>query len=497
MQYILNSEDFIEQIGFGTTIKYEDKESIPYIGNVPDNYESLDEWFNASIENNSLNAWKIVDNNLVFDENKYNELLSKYEEENNLYSRPTRKEVDEKINKTSSVVLDEFSTNAVDTKLVVINDSGAYNIPKVELTGEVNEDITVIVSNKNILNNKAVTSTINGVTFFIAEDKTITLNGTATSDIEFTLDGSVNNTKMLFLIKENKDYVISGLNDDIILNLYSFDGTDKTLVYSGPNANLYLTESNIITEVTLNIASGKTFDDITIAPQIERSDVKSEYEMHLENKIIVSPSEQIVIEDELYSYNPTTIIMVDKDMAISVDYFKYKSLNTLSSGIEVLDERITASVSSVTTLINNEIDGVNSTIDNQYTDLVEKLDDYATNSEVITLKSQVEAIATDSQYAIEISKDLQENGVSKVKTSTGFTFDEDGLTIAKSDATTKTNINENGMVVYSTTGTDTKMLEANSTGVIAENLTSNKYFICGTHSRFENYEDGTGCFYLG
>ena len=48
---------------------------------------------------------------------------------------------------------------------------------------------------------------------------------------------------------------------------------------------------------------------------------------------------------------------------------------------------------------------------------------------------------------ISITKAL-ENGVSRVETTTGFTFDEKGLTVAKSDSEMETLISEDGMTVF-------------------------------------------------
>ena len=96
---------------------------------------------------------------------------------------------------------------------------------------------------------------------------------------------------------------------------------------------------------------------------------------------------------------------------------------------------------------------------------------------------------------VEIQKELS-NGVDKVETSTGFTFNDEGLTITKSDSEMKTTINEDGMIVYRN---DEAVLTANNIGVDAVNLRATTYLIIGTNSRFEDYNEGTrtGCFWIG
>lgn len=111
-----------------------------------------------------------------------------------------------------------------------------------------------------------------------------------------------------------------------------------------------------------------------------------------------------------------------------------------------------------------------------------------------TLTKKVEAAMTSDQVQLAISNEL-ENGVDKVTTSTGFTFNNEGLTISKSDNEMSTNIDEDGMSIFK--GSE-EVLTANNTGVDAQNLHATTYLIVGTNSRFEDYgSDRTGCFWIG
>ena len=101
---------------------------------------------------------------------------------------------------------------------------------------------------------------------------------------------------------------------------------------------------------------------------------------------------------------------------------------------------------------------------------------------------------TSESVQIAINKAL-ENGVDKVSTSTGFTFDDTGLTISKSDSEMSTLIDDDGMKVSKN---EEEVLTADNTGVNAINLTARQYLIIGTNSRFEDYGDSrTGCFWIG
>ena len=86
-------------------------------------------------------------------------------------------------------------------------------------------------------------------------------------------------------------------------------------------------------------------------------------------------------------------------------------------------------------------------------------------------------------------------GVAKVSTTTGYTFDENGITVEKSGREIKTQITEDGMIVYKN---NKAVLTASSEGVDAVDLHASTYLAVGGRSRFENYgEDRTGCFWIG
>lgn len=116
------------------------------------------------------------------------------------------------------------------------------------------------------------------------------------------------------------------------------------------------------------------------------------------------------------------------------------------------------------------------------------------NDNVSTLTSKVEAAITSEQMELTIQRELA-NGTSKVITETGFTFDNEGLTVSRTDSEMSTQITDNGMIVSKDGET---VLTANNVGVDAVNLHATTYLIVGTNSRFEDYgTDRTGCFWIG
>ena len=117
----------------------------------------------------------------------------------------------------------------------------------------------------------------------------------------------------------------------------------------------------------------------------------------------------------------------------------------------------------------------------------------AMDENITTLASKVAAQITAEDVRLQITNELS-NGATKVATSTGFTFDDEGLTVEKTNSEMKTQITEDGMKVYRS---GNEVLTANNQGVEAVNLRASTYLIVGTKSRFEDYGGRTGCFWIG
>lgn len=104
---------------------------------------------------------------------------------------------------------------------------------------------------------------------------------------------------------------------------------------------------------------------------------------------------------------------------------------------------------------------------------------------------------TIQQTAEDVSIQVQnivKNGVDKVTTVTGYTFDDEGLKITKPGEEIENLLDNKGMYV---TRSGETILQANNTGVTATDVTVRNYLIIGTHARFEDYgENRTACFYL-
>ena len=105
---------------------------------------------------------------------------------------------------------------------------------------------------------------------------------------------------------------------------------------------------------------------------------------------------------------------------------------------------------------------------------------------------------TADQVSIAV-QEIANSGVSKVRTQMGYTFDDEGLKISRSDAEMTNLLDNTGM--YVRRGSDT-VLQANNEGVEAMNITVRNYLSVGQNARFEDYNNGsdsrrTACFFTG
>ena len=158
-------------------------------------------------------------------------------------------------------------------------------------------------------------------------------------------------------------------------------------------------------------------------------------------------------------------------------------------------ESETRSIRETMTSLQLGTDSINASVKSLEESMVNTTNGLA--SDISKVQEQVNLAMTSNDVKLEIQRELAD-GVKKVSTSTGFTFDENGLSINKSDSEMNTQITEDGMKIYKNNDI---MLTANNQGVDAKNLHATTYLIIGGRSRMEDFtEDGvirTAMFWIG
>ena len=143
---------------------------------------------------------------------------------------------------------------------------------------------------KNKLPNNAITSTINGISFTVNNDKSVTLNGTATAQADFSILSEQLNLEgeYTFSISDTGQtgvtlqYGVSGIG--------IMDTGTATTKYTTtfPNNSLG-SEYSYINMCRVRVASGVTCNNYTIYPMIESGPTKTSYEPYTGGQPSPSP----------------------------------------------------------------------------------------------------------------------------------------------------------------------------------------------------------------
>jgi hypothetical protein len=172
----------------------------------------------------------------------------------------------------------------------------------------------------------------------------------------------------------------------------------------------------------------------------------------------------------------------------------YARVDKANKQVELLVSEVSTNTNAITTLqLNTE--SITASVQNIETTTNEALE--GLNTELNTITNKVNASVTAEDVQLQINSTL-DNGVAKVTTSTGFTFDENGMTISKTGSEMTTTVDEDGMTIYRD---NEEVLIADNEGVAAIDLHAKTYLIIGNNSRLEDFtrdgEDRTACFWIG
>ena len=169
----------------------------------------------------------------------------------------------------------------------------------------------------------------------------------------------------------------------------------------------------------------------------------------------------------------------------------YARVDKVNKQINLVASEVSANAEAISSL-QLDTEGIHASVSKIEEDVVASIE--GISEELSTLTTRVDASITSEDVTIAIQSELA-NGVDRVTTSTGFTFNEEGLTVSKTDSEMTTQITEDGMTVYKN---EEAVLTANNAGVNAVNLHATTYLLIGTNSRFEDYgSNRTGCFWIG
>lgn len=207
-------------------------------------------------------------------------------------------------------------------------------------------------------------------------------------------------------------------------------------------------------------------------------------------------------------------VLNDFKTTVETDYVTNVKFNTTKESIETSVETVTTQI----TKIENDVSQNKTETDNKISDVNNKLNDYATVESVKTISNRVEENITATEKNTEIITKIEENGVTKLDTKTGFTMDADGFHVNKSGAPTSSTVDETGMEVVDKTTNETIQFSgyvddamSNKVSMLNDFLNQTvsysksllfSQFLRSNNFRIEEIEDethgkGLGIFYVG
>lgn len=282
MRYKLDIDGYVSSVAFGC---YMDGCS-EYTGEVPIGYNDLDSWASYAC----INAYYLDSKgNLTLDFERLVMLNRKIAQEAVDNEPLLRKDL-----YGSNAILDsQYKKGTASGEVVFIKDIQTI-APKVKITGIQPYEygkLRVFTQSKNMMPCDAITQTIADVSFKKLSAGVLSVNGTATEDIEYTIAGSNDNTTPLFALKAGHNYYLNlgGLECE----LRYFDGETILQQYVGASGLIKLSETVEVTQVVVKIASGTTVAKM-FYPQLEYGIHFSNYEEYKCKMLEIDFSEHIV-----------------------------------------------------------------------------------------------------------------------------------------------------------------------------------------------------------
>lgn len=174
----------------------------------------------------------------------------------------------------------------VQGKEILVNDASDDYIRNLKLFGKTEQ---VTTTGKNILNNSATAKSANGVTFTVNDDKSITINGTATASTYLNLD--MDST----IDYQNTDLIgsLGGGNNNVYMVIGYFD-KDGNIVDSictiGMNEKTFTLPTNAVKARYYMYINVATFNNVKVYPMIRLASITDNtYEPYTGNAPSPSP----------------------------------------------------------------------------------------------------------------------------------------------------------------------------------------------------------------
>lgn len=267
--------------------------------------------------------------------------------------------------------------------------------------------------------------------------------------------------------------------------------TGKPFLKKGNKIRIYTDENEYIDSYILinQFTFDGTFKSVIKAPALTEQEIKTKQNISLREKlrnteIIVNKQEGIINE---------LVTQTDENTA------KVSNLLIDVNGIQTNVASFEQTTNEQLSTLNNNLEDYKDLTDSEFNTINNKFDGLITSEEASGIYRSIETLQTDTYTKTQINTMMSDGSVKKLST-TSMTVDENGMTFEKTNAKAKTNLNQNGLTILDIN--DNVIMKAAYDSNVGNTVVDtyrhqvHEYFIMGQHSRFEDYEDGTGCFYI-
>lgn len=156
---------------------------------------------------------------------------------------------------------------------------------------------------KNLIGVKPVSRTINGATFTVNENGSITLNGTTTSQAVYHFNPTYNEPFRSVSVTANKSYTLSRgveLPIGVYFMIYYIDSSGAYTYVNSPKT--FTPTEDVDIAFYIRWDEGITMDNVTIYPQLEEGSTATEYEPFGYKIPIKISGKNLATAKEIYSF---------------------------------------------------------------------------------------------------------------------------------------------------------------------------------------------------
>ena len=392
---------------------------------------------------------------------------------------------------TASINTHSGRLDGLDSATSSLNESVSSNSSKIS---GIEIDLSGIKSSVSEQETKITTleGTTEDITEALEQDaEKISSLETATGNLKVTVEENSSKIGTLEVTTDNINASINQANTKITTLEDTTNGLTETVEENSTKiGQLQVTTDNINATVSNQESKITTLEGTTSTHSGQISDLESETgSLSSEVDGLQSTTESLVSTTEEHT-SQISQLQIDTssiNATVSEQNTKITTLETTTGELVSTTETHTQEIST----LQLNTDSIAATVSNVQSNI--ETSHEAINENIETLTKEVNLRVTAEDVDIAINSTL-ENGVDKVTTTTGYTFNSDGLTVSKSDSEISTTISEDGMTIERS---GSEVLVADNTGVRAEDLHATTYLIIGDNSRFEDRGSRTACFWMG